>query len=331
MNYEEGRKMRRISFSPMLYITLILGLLFAPFAHAATLEVGIGKPYTTIQSAINAAVNGDTVLVYPLTYTENIDFNGKEITVRSVKGAASTIIDGKRKDGSVIVFMNNEGPASVIDGFTIINGSGTLDSFSIPAGGGIYCYNSSPTITNCTITGNTANGDGGGIYCEYSSPVITNCTITENRADGYGGGIECAISSPTLKNTILWGDTAPDGKEIYLDEGSTITLTYSDVEGGWTGTGNIDAYPLFVGNGNYHLTVGSPCIDKGTSEGAPAYDTDGDPRPQGAGFDIGSDEYTPASTTCSIWSDVISKYNAYVSGQVQWNDVIDCYNQYVSP
>jgi hypothetical protein len=93
----------------------------------------------------------------------------------------------------------------------------------------------------------------------------------------------------TVKNTILWGNTASAGKEIYLESSSTITVTYSDVEGGWPG--NINADPLFVGVGDYHLTSGSPCIDAGTSDGAPAYDINGDGRPFGAGYDMGAYEY----------------------------------------
>jgi len=80
-----------------------------------------------------------------------------------------------------------------------------------------------------------------------------------------------------VKNSILWGDTAPNGKEIWHAAGGP-TVTYSDIEGGWTGTGNINADPLFVGSGDYHLTAGSPCIDAATSDNAPTTDMEGNPR-----------------------------------------------------
>jgi len=181
-------------------------------------------------------------------------------------------------------------------------------------GGGINCrWYSSPTITNCTITDNIASstsskGYGGGIWCAYySSPSITHCTIAENNADTKGGGILCGVdSSPTVTNCILWGDSASQGPEIYIgneDYPSTLTVSYSDVQGGQSaayvesgctlswGSGNIDSDPLFIdaSNGDYHLSVTSPCIDAGTNAGIDT-DIDGQYRPMGAGYDMGADE-----------------------------------------
>jgi parallel beta-helix repeat protein len=135
-------------------------------------------------------------------------------------------------------------------------------------GGGIYChYYSSPTIEGNTITGNSAHWYGGGIYCHYySSPTIEGNTITGNSAHWYGGGIYCYdSSSPTVLNSILWADSAGVGQEIYVDETSSIDITYSDIQGGWEGEGNIDADPLFVlsEHRDYRLLWGSPCIDSG--------------------------------------------------------------------
>ena len=383
--------------------------------EAATLEVGSKKPYSTIQSAIIVASTSDTVLVYPGTYTENITFDGKAITVKSANGPGVTFIDGSASD-NVVTFAYGEGQGSVLEGFTIKNGFGSgifcyssspvitnctitenstyaygggiscsyssspvitnctitgntaeldgggIDCYSsspvitnctitgntaYSSGGGIDCYSSSPVITNCTITGNTATFgggiycwvsspvitnctisrnttdydgggiyciyssspvitnciisvnsagyDGGGIYCIYFSPtVITNCTIFGNTASQHGGGIYCSASSPTVKNSILWEDAATvGGNEIYPDS-STITVTYSDVQGGWAGTANINADPLFVGIWNLHLQTGSPCENTGTTAGAPQYDFEGNPRLAPVGGDnmpdMGADE-----------------------------------------
>jgi predicted outer membrane repeat protein len=121
------------------------------------------------------------------------------------------------------------------------------------------------------------------MYCQYSSsPTLTSCTFTDNTAGSSGGGIACTQSSyPTLTNCILWNNHAPNGPEIYIYSG-TVTVTYSDVKGGWTGTGNIDADPLFVDpvNGDFHLQAGSPCIDTGDPNSPP--DPDGTPADMGA-------------------------------------------------
>jgi parallel beta-helix repeat protein len=145
-------------------------------------------------------------------------------------------------------------------------------------GGGMYNYYSSPTVSNCTFSGNSAGYDGGGMNNYYSSPTLTNCTFSGNSA-GYGGGMfNDSFSVPTLTNCILWGDTLP---EIYGTPGMQV-VTYSDIQGGHWGVGNIDEDPLFVdpANGDFHLGPGSPCIDAGDN-GAPylpSTDFEGDPR-----------------------------------------------------
>ena len=101
-------------------------------------------------------------------------------------------------------------------------------------------FNSSPTLTNCTFSGNSAYDDGGGMYSDgTSSPKLTNCTISGNSAGSSGGGVASG-GSTTLTNCILWGDSP---QEIF---GSPV-VTYCDVQGGWSGEGNIDSDPLFVG------------------------------------------------------------------------------------
>ncbi len=147
------------------------------------------------------------------------------------------------------------------------------------SGGGMSNYDSSPTLTNCTFSGNSASDSGGGIYNEYKSPTITNCTFSSNSAN-IGGGMYNIGSNSTVVNCILWGNTAPNGPQIYNDEASSPAVTFSDVQDGWAGTGNINANPLFIDadgpdnipgteDDNLRLSPDSPCIDAGNNAAVP--------------------------------------------------------------
>ncbi|MFH1741649.1 MAG: right-handed parallel beta-helix repeat-containing protein, partial [bacterium] len=179
-----------------------------------------------------------------------------------------TIIDAAGSDTPAVTGADD----AILDGFTVTGGQQ----------GGIFCYSSSPTLTNCTIAGNTA-GIGGGVLCFYSSPTLTNCTIAGNTADdgggvscydsssptltnctisgNTGGGVSCWNSSPTLTNCTITANT--DGGVLCSRESSpnitncilwnrgieidgAVTVEYSCIQEGWEGEGNISAYPLFV-------------------------------------------------------------------------------------
>jgi len=293
--------------------------------------INVPGDYPTIQSGINAAQDGDEVVVADGTYTgagnRNVVFAGKAITLRSENGPTNCIIDCERL-GRGFIFYELDTPATVVDGFTITNGLGHPGGaiyayyFSSPTitnciitgntgdaggGGGIYCAMCSATITNTIITGNTAIGDGGGIYTEAGNSTITNSLISGNTADSGGGGVYSNWSSPTITNSTIAGNTAGNVaggayfggetsptiinsivwgnglEEIYVDESSTLVVSYSNVQGGWLGTANIDADPLFVDpiNDNYRLSPGSSCTDAGDNTAVPksiSTDLDGNPR-----------------------------------------------------
>jgi parallel beta-helix repeat protein/predicted outer membrane repeat protein len=205
--------------------------------------------FATIQEAINAAVEGDIIGVSEGTYTENITIS-KDITIKSASGASTTIIDGNSL-GSVVTFSGGVTTSAVLDGFTIQNGLAEK-------GGGIYCDSSSPTITNCTITGNSASSDysysgyGAGIYCDSSSSTITNCTISNNSGSNNGGGIYCTESSSlTITDCTIAGNSAStidiiiggygEGGGIYCTESSSLTITDSKIKNnyGFHGSGGI--------------------------------------------------------------------------------------------
>jgi predicted outer membrane repeat protein len=138
----------------------------------------------------------------------------------------------------------------------------TVSGNTAYTGGGIDCRNNSIlNLDVVKIVSNSASGYGGGIRCENSSPSLVNVTISGNFSGSNGGGIFFAGSDPVIINSILWNDYP---QEIYFHSGSA-TATYSDIQGGWAGTGNIDSNPFFVdsSNGDYHLRSTSPCIDSG--------------------------------------------------------------------
>ncbi|MBN1393309.1 MAG: hypothetical protein JW947_10990, partial [Sedimentisphaerales bacterium] len=118
-------------------------------------------------------------------------------------------------------------------------------------GGGMCNFSGGPKITNCTFSENSADYHGGGMSNFSCGPEITNCTFSGNSAGSNGGGMFNSSGSPTVVNCILWGNTAPNGPQIY----GSSTVSFSDVQGGWTGLGNIDADPRFVDAdaNDYHL------------------------------------------------------------------------------
>ncbi|MHC4945640.1 MAG: right-handed parallel beta-helix repeat-containing protein [Planctomycetota bacterium] len=193
------------------WFSLLAVLIVPSLAFPATIYVP--DDYTFIQSAIDASVDGDIIIVRPGTYVENIDFLGKAILVKSEQGPDVTVIDGGMK-GSVVTFADNEGLDSILEGFAISNGSGTPGFGDYTFGGGIFCRNAGPTIRNNIISGNTTStggGDGGGIFCDAGSPWIDHNIISNNDAHWYGGGgISCHnLAAPRIESNIIhdnWAD-----------------------------------------------------------------------------------------------------------------------------
>ncbi len=151
-----------------------------------------------------------------------------------------------------------------------------------------------PEIINCIIVSNTAgaSGDNAGISLQRaSSPRIINSTIANNIGGNCGGIGGYNQTQPVeITNCIVWGNT---NNQIYF-YAAAPNITYSDIEGGWAGAGNISADPLL--NTAYHLIATSPCVDAGDPASVlPTDDIDGDARPQGATYDMGADEYVPGS------------------------------------
>jgi len=202
---------------------LLMVLLFT-VSHAALIYVTSSSSYPTIQAGLDACSAGDIVLVDNGTYYENLiwpDVQG--IRLLAEGGPYFTRIDGDTV-GSVIQITTGVDSTTVISGFNIRNGyAGT--------GGGIYCVNSSPTISNNLINYNESidsSGGGGGIYCFNASPVITGNHFAFNNAAGAGGDIFCeSNSSPTIADNTFWASRSFYGGAICLDASSPLIISNS--------------------------------------------------------------------------------------------------------
>ncbi|MFH1422372.1 MAG: choice-of-anchor Q domain-containing protein, partial [Planctomycetota bacterium] len=268
-----------------------------------TKRITVPAQYSTIQAALDAAGDGDTIVLSSGTHSgvgnRNIDFKGKAVYLKSVNKASTCTIDCGYS-GRAFYFHSGESSLTTVEGITIKNGD------SIENGGGVFCRNNSnPTFINCVLTNNSSSLSGGAFYLDNSAPALINCVIVKNTATEYGGAIYCLNSSsritnctiadnsalgtsdggggifvtgvgPTLDNTILWSNTAAStkGNEIFvanIDDAVTLNFcncTSDDVEGGTIiYNGAVEGDPLFTNaeNSVYTLQLASPCIDAGNN------------------------------------------------------------------
>jgi len=188
----------------ILSLIIFLFISHSLFSQIITVKQDGTGDFTTIQEGINASIDGDTVLVYPGTYYENIAYNGKEITLASLYLATmdksyinNTIIDGNQ-NGSCVRIASGEDETTVLCGFTIQNGSGFGNNRK---GGGLYTKNSKPKIISNIIKNNFSRY-GGGIYCEYSELYLSGNSIIYNHSIRFGGGINITIDAIVYFDTI---------------------------------------------------------------------------------------------------------------------------------
>jgi parallel beta-helix repeat protein len=212
-------------------------------------SVTVPDKYATIQEAIDAAVDGDVIVVAEGVYRENIDFKGKNIVLRSKDPddpavVSETIIDGG-DSGTVVSFRSGEGEGAVLSGFSVTRGSGILISGgSTPLiekciiedntaefGAGIAIFDSSPSIIGNTIIGNSGFL-GGGLFIEESSPLIEGNTIASNRAEMGSGMVIISNSAPTVIDNIIADNTAVRlGGGLVVAVNSKPTITGNTIAG----------------------------------------------------------------------------------------------------
>lgn len=287
-------------------LSVCLPAFLSSICSAATITVDPtgGADFTSIQPAIDAAKAGESIRVAPGTYPESIQLREGIRLLGS--GAAVTILrapsyfavvqaaSGCEISGFTITSVEDD-----VDGITCSDCRDLLITRNIITGNswsGIDLLNSSAIISNNIIQDNRSAG----IFCRNgSTPLIVNNTIVGNHNEA--GVNSWSGSSPRVVNNIFLGNTGYGG--VFCDEASAeisknvfwmnsnLDGDPVDIVGCDGGSGNIFADPLPVDpSGDFHLLPGSPCIDAGIPEEAPAVDFDGAGRPCGSGVDIGAFE-----------------------------------------
>jgi len=303
---------------------------------------------TKIQDAVDVANNGGNIFVTNGTYllSSQIDVN-KSLTIQSVNGLENTIVDGNNSVRCFKLYNHN----TLVSGFTMTNGNAVSQY-----GGGVYCSDTTPVITNCTISGNTSwcggtyrgtinnctisgntsGGNGGGTF--YG--IINNCTISGNSAGDNGGGTyvstinNCTISgntsggngggtyNDTVNNSIVYYNSAPNYPNR---QGGSYNYCCTTPDG-TNGTGNISADPLLLST--FHIATNSPCIGAGINGYSYGVDIDGDAwkTPPSIGCDEVYANAISGSLSVAISANNIYTYvgtpltfSANIEGKLFWN------------
>ncbi|MBN2181634.1 MAG: right-handed parallel beta-helix repeat-containing protein [Sedimentisphaerales bacterium] len=288
-------------------------------------DIKVPGNYSTIQQAINASNNGDIIEVAPGTYSGDIDFQGKAITLRSESGPESTIIDCSNTGHRAFYFHRGEGNDSILRGFTIknavipgseipSNNSSWNPSSSHPIGAGIYCEFSSPTIIDCIIK-DCSTELGGGVGSVGGEPVIIDCEIKNCRAGGqgpaesggYGAGIalirnsQATVINSKIKNNV--GYYNGQGAGIYCRQ-SAAWFTNCDISYNYA-QGNIEGGGLYCGDSSTDLLLERCVISHNTAS-------------SGGGIFAASGNLTV--TNCTIANNELSGASASIGGGIHSQD-----------
>jgi hypothetical protein len=300
-----------------LRLVLVTGALLSAgtLARADTLYVnadGTNGAYTSIQAAIDAAAQGDTIVVAAGTYRESLDWE-KDLTIQGA-GPGRSIIDpstGSGGPGGRCLYARSVTAPSRIDGFTFQGGQAPGDS-----GGGMYNFLSGPTVSNCVFSGNAADSNGGGMYNYVSSPTITNCTFTgnstpDNGGAGGGGIFNDTNCYPKVTNCTFSGNSASYGGGMYnfSSRPSLTNCTFSGNSaiggGGVYNYANSPSVTNCVFTGNTASTYGGGMFNNNSNPSVTNCSFSGNSAPYYGGG-MYNNSSSASVTNCILWGNAAS-------------------------
>jgi len=192
--------------------------------------VHVPDDHATIQAAIDAANDGDTIAVGAGTYNECIDFGTKNLVLESVDGPTVTTIDGTGLECSLVHVHGGQTHASAVRGFTIQNADGGTPMENDPTivvGGGLRIREASPVIEDCHFV-NCRSGYGGGAHVLLSDSPIRDCTFRDGTASGDGGGLLVFWGSNVIENCVFednWGNLNAGGLKVLMSTTTVVNCT----------------------------------------------------------------------------------------------------------
>lgn len=237
----------------------IVLIIFSAYSFSDATIINVPGDYTTIQQGIDVSFDGDTVLVQPGIYLENINFNGHNIILGSLfltTGDSSyipqTVIDGD-SGGVVVTFENGEDSTCMITGFTIQHG---YTAYTYPPFGGIWCAEADPVIINNAII----NNYGSGVVLEFSNSVLKDNVISRN-IGMIGGGIICSGNGYLrIENNLISYNEAnewslPYGGGGIFAMGSSQTISHNKIIGNQTAMFGGGIFLSFTVDSIYHNLI----------------------------------------------------------------------------